>query len=163
MNIKKKWIRYLFRGLALLWMIFIFSMSARNAELSTEDSNTVGRWIAQITVPSFDEMSETEQQVYIDALDHGIRKTAHAAEYAILAIFISLCFEATTILRPWLLTTFYAMTDECHQLFVPGRSGQIGDVCIDSAGALGGVILLLICFKWIQKYKEKNKSENVEK
>lgn len=145
MKDKGRMIRYIFRTMALLWMILIFSMSARDAELSTEDSNTVGRWIAQMTVSSFDEMTPEQQQVYIDALDHGIRKTAHATEYAILAFFIYFSLKKRTIIRPWLYTTIYAMTDECHQLFVPGRSGQITDVCIDSAGALAG-ILLIMCF-----------------
>lgn len=38
----------------------------------------------------------------------------------------------------------YAISDEFHQLFVPGRGGQIRDVLIDSTGAIVGVA---ICFK----------------
>ena len=39
----------------------------------------------------------------------------------------------------------FACTDEIHQLFVPGRSGRIGDVLIDSRGAVvGGSIIRII-------------------
>ena len=36
------------------------------------------------------------------------------------------------------------MTDEIHQLFISGRSGEIRDVCIDSLGVITGIIILLI-------------------
>ena len=41
----------------------------------------------------------------------------------------------------------YASTDEFHQLFIPGRSGQFTDVCIDTAGAAIGLLLLAILLK----------------
>ena len=44
-----------------------------------------------------------------------------------------------------LFTTLYACTDEIHQLFVEGRSGEIRDIIIDGLGAtLGTMIFLLI-------------------
>ena len=41
----------------------------------------------------------------------------------------------------WIMATLYAVLDEWHQTFVSGRSGQLRDICIDSAGALTGVFL----------------------
>ena len=41
-----------------------------------------------------------------------------------------------------LTAALYAATDEVHQLFVPGRSGQVSDVLLDSAGAIAGLALL---------------------
>ena len=43
----------------------------------------------------------------------------------------------------WAFCILYAASDEFHQLFVPGRAGLITDVCIDSAGALLGILLFL--------------------
>ena len=40
----------------------------------------------------------------------------------------------------------YAMTDEIHQLFVPGRSCQVTDVLIDSAGVLFGSVIGVLIF-----------------
>lgn len=43
----------------------------------------------------------------------------------------------------WVFCILYAASDEFHQLFVPGRAGLVTDVCIDSAGALLGILLFL--------------------
>lgn len=42
------------------------------------------------------------------------------------------------------LSAFYAMTDEYHQLFVPGRVCSFGDFMIDFAGICFGVIIYLL-------------------
>ena len=47
----------------------------------------------------------------------------------------------------WLIGSFYAASDELHQLFVPGRSGEIKDVLLDSLGVLLGVLLLGLLWK----------------
>ena len=53
-----------------------------------------------------------------------------------------------TALLSWVCGTFYAITDEIHQYFVPGRFCDWKDVCIDSAGvALGCLICSLIVRK----------------
>ncbi len=46
-------------------------------------------------------------------------------------------------LLPWLIATLYAVSDEVHQYFIPGRSCQVGDVMIDSAGACVGVMVVM--------------------
>jgi VanZ family protein len=40
------------------------------------------------------------------------------------------------------LVFLYAASDELHQVFVPGRTGQISDVVVDVAGAVAGLTLL---------------------
>lgn len=44
----------------------------------------------------------------------------------------------------WLLGTIYAITDEIHQYFVPGRACSTFDILIDSAGVACGMILVEI-------------------
>ena len=56
------------------------------------------------------------------------------------------------IFIPWLITAGYAATDEFHQLFVPGRSGQVSDVILDSAGAATGV-LIMTGIEWLRVRK----------
>lgn len=139
--------RRIFLVLAIFWMILIFGFSSRDGDLSGEDSGRVGRLVGEWFVPGFDEWSEAKQNAFVDKVDFPIRKTAHATEYAVLGIFISgAVYEADrrkkyTLGIPWLLGTLYAGTDEFHQLFVPGRSGQIRDVVIDSCGVLAGVLI----------------------
>ena len=43
---------------------------------------------------------------------------------------------------PWLIGTAYAVTDEFHQYFVPGRSCEVRDMLIDSCGVLVGVLIV---------------------
>lgn len=54
----------------------------------------------------------------------------------------------TLYLAAWIGSAMYAMTDELHQLFVPGRSGRIADVLLDSTGAAVGVCFFLIIQRW---------------
>ena len=54
-------------------------------------------------------------------------------------------FSDTKLFLLALCSSFlYACTDELHQLFVSGRSGQFTDVLIDTLGALFGCLLLLM-------------------
>ena len=52
--------------------------------------------------------------------------------------------EKTGKYLPWLTGTLYAVTDEIHQYFVPGRSCEFRDICIDSAGVLCGIFCLCL-------------------
>ena len=55
---------------------------------------------------------------------------------------------------------FYAITDEFHQYFIPGRSAEIRDVLIDSSGALTGILFVIIVLAIIKIIKKKIKKEN---
>ena len=76
--------------------------------------------------------------------DFLIKKGAHAIGYGLLAAAFWHGFKWRG--RLWwlalLLATLYAVTDEFHQSFVPGRHPSPGDVVIDSAGA---AIMLALC------------------
>ena len=70
-----------------------------------------------------------------------IRKIAHMTLSAILA-FCAACSQIKPSFKKVLLfCACYACTDEFHQLFIPGRSGEIRDVCIDCLGACIGFLL----------------------
>jgi VanZ family protein len=71
--------------------------------------------------------------------DLVLRKLAHTAEYAVLG---ALLVRATA--RPGLafgIGVLYAISDEAHQLFVPGRHGSPIDVAIDAVGVAVGIAL----------------------
>jgi VanZ family protein len=73
--------------------------------------------------------------------DLVLRKLAHASEFAVLGFLL-----ARAVGRPLLailLGVAYAVTDELHQQFVPGRQGAVYDVAIDAVGVLVGVCLAL--------------------
>ena len=76
-----------------------------------------------------------------------IRKTAHFTIYLCLGLCAFQFFQTCGLSRKqafWsalALAAVYASTDELHQRFVDGRSGQISDVLLDTCGALTGLLL----------------------
>lgn len=133
---------------ALLWMVLIFSFSHQKAEESGEVSGTLSYRIAEgiNTVFSLDWDEETLLQ-YAKEWEHPVRKAAHMTEYGILAcILLGNCMQYPLLqkrgyIRAGLGAVLYAATDEFHQLFIEGRSGEVKDVCIDSIGAVIGLLL----------------------
>ncbi|MDY3910050.1 MAG: VanZ family protein [Eubacterium sp.] len=151
--------RNFFTVLVVLWMVLIFFFSAQPADTSTEISHSVGRTIGVWFVPGFEEWTSERQESFAEAVDYPVRKGAHASEYAILALlFIGMLHSYGVKEKKWalLMTTAYAATDEFHQLFVPGRSGQISDVMLDAAGALAGYLFFLFCRAICRRIKGKS-------
>lgn len=138
-------------GLLLAWMAVIFLMSARNADVSTLDSNRIGTVIAALVRFVEPTLSSAE---LVETMDHTIRKTAHISEYLILAMLLMNCLRAYGIKHrqggglAMAIGVLYAMTDEAHQYFVPGRSCQLSDVLVDSAGVFLGICLFFIIIKF---------------
>ncbi len=122
-------------------MVMIFSFSAQPAEDSQELSDSMLDEILRIFMVNASDETIAFLSVFI-------RKVAHFAVYALLGGMMFLAIRAhgvkdkRMVLAPWLLSALYAITDEVHQLMVPGRSGQIKDVCIDSLGAITGILIV---------------------
>lgn len=86
---------------------------------------------------------------YLGDANVPVRKFAHMFEYAVLAIlyYRSLLLGACLALQKLaILALFmaiaYALSDEWHQSFVPGRSATLSDVMVDASGALIGLLLI---------------------
>lgn len=78
-----------------------------------------------------------------------VRKMAHMFEYCMLFVFanhaLRLTFERTKnfiAASAIIFCVFYALTDEWHQMYVPGRSATINDVLVDSSGSLIGLLVV---------------------
>ena len=128
-------------------MAFIFFQSALPADLSKEESGKIVSFIVRLfqgVLPI-----DREKLVLI------VRKGAHFTEYTILGFFLVPAVKewmsadqaqmpdiaGRTHLISWLTGTLYAVTDEIHQYFVPGRSCELRDMGIDSCGVLAGVLI----------------------
>ena len=70
--------------------------------------------------------------------DLVLRKIAHAAEFAVLGFLLLRAAGGPQVALG--LGIAYAVSDEIHQHFVPGRLGSPIDVLIDSVGVLAGVL-----------------------
>jgi len=83
----------------------------------------------------------------LDVIHALIRKAAHVTEYAILAALWLRAFARPGGVRPpaaaWLalaIAVGCAIADETHQAMVPSRTASVGDVLIDTAGAMLAVV-----------------------
>jgi VanZ family protein len=72
--------------------------------------------------------------------DLVLRKIAHAAEFAVLGLLLLRAVRREPAALA--LGFAYAVSDEVHQHFVPGREGAPLDVAIDAVGVAIGVLLV---------------------
>lgn len=134
----------LFRFLpCIVMMMVIFCFSAMPATESEQTSRMVADPIANILNWLFG--GKVDPALY-ETVNGVIRKMAHAAEYGVLAVTAVYAVYGVwgkrwkCFLTAQALCTFYAVTDELHQFFVPGRHASLKDVVIDSLGALCGIL-----------------------
>ncbi len=80
----------------------------------------------------------------VESWDPLLKKGGHMVAYALLTTLWQRALETRRSSRraAWLalgITLLYAISDEYHQTFIPGRNGTGLDVLVDMAGALGGL------------------------
>lgn len=81
-------------------------------------------------------------------LDFIFKKTAHVIEYTILFLLWFRTLGNKNPLQALMFSITYAFTDEIHQLFVPGRTGLLRDVGIDSLGMIVSALLIVKFDLW---------------
>ncbi len=75
-------------------------------------------------------------------VDVILKKAAHFLLYAVLCTLWTWALAdgeervGKVVWAAVIITILYAVTDEVHQMFVPGRGPRVVDVLIDSAGAV---------------------------
>lgn len=171
MKIKRNYRVILLAVLVLGWMGVIFAFSSQNGTKSSETSGRVVNTVIAVIKPNFDQLTKSEQIRFRDRVTFFVRKGAHFTEYAILGALLFLFFyewrpklfwtqkkeqrldqSSASVLQlrmyriwlaAWIVGTFYAATDEFHQMFSGGRSPQVRDVCIDSSGVAVGCLFVL--------------------
>lgn len=150
---KKEQIKILKIILIVIWMITVFVFSAQKG---TESGNTSREFTIVIIQLLTGKKLELDDP-FIEGIQLIIRKLAHFTVYAIggfLIVNYEYAKEKTVkqkVLYSIALGGGYAITDEIHQFFVPGRSGNIIDVGIDTLGVITGVLIYFVLRKIIKK------------
>ena len=144
-----------------LLLFLIFGFSAQDGESSGSLSFQISLFLVRLASPLLPAaMSEEVLIERAELIHYFVRKAAHMTEYFLLALSLQLPFAAFSsgrlsmkirILLGFAATILFAALDEFHQSFVPGRSGNLTDVCIDSAGALIASLCLIIFYSIYQK------------
>lgn len=125
----------------VLWSVVIYSASGdkKSVHHSSRIIEPIIRWL----IPDIsDEAVRTTVLL--------VRKTAHVTEYAVFALLLWRGFRGTVwpaalgwlwrcAFAAWGGAVSFAITDEWHQVFVPGRQGSAWDVLIDGLGAAAGL------------------------
>lgn len=138
-------------------MLLIFGFSGQSREESGGLSAKLAQPVTAFIASFREGITPEETAALFEDVDSAIRKCAHFAEYGCLAVLLFLILHSYGRgwwWLPWLLATLYAVTDEIHQLYSPGRSCQVKDILVDSLGALTGAagVWLIIKF-WKQRRK----------
>ena len=149
--------------LVVLWMGMIYNFSAENADESLETSDSIVEVVVdRILEDKKDTMSKADYDDFKMKVSHFVRKSAHFAAYMMLGILtlsalLTHNFKKTTKSILSLGICFlYAVSDEIHQVFVPGRAGRFSDVMIDTSGAVLGVLLVLATVSIILRLRKKS-------
>lgn len=156
--------------ITIYWMYLIFSLSGESAELSTSRSDIY--------------MTAINQIFSINLNGDIVRSFAHIIEYGFLALSTFLAIRFTNMISTtvsyaeapkkiiksdnelyilcslW-ISLLYAVTDEYHQIFIPGRDGSIIDVLIDLIGIVSVLLIIRLIYSINLKVQRK-KEERYE-
>ena len=153
---KTKKYRWLFL-LLILWAIFIVEFSGQPWSESFHTSSVVEDFILKMVswMPGGQDIAKQLLEIF------PVRKIAHFVEYMILgglsaASWVLYQAEEKENRKPffliaWGFCVLFAVLDELHQAFVPGRTSSIRDILLDSAGALFGAFLVALIVKHVIK------------
>ena len=142
-----KFFRFFSIVMLIAWAVVIFRFSSQSADDSGSLSHNFTHRILCIIYPGFNDMPLMEQLDLRHKADKVVRKIAHFTVFAVfgfIACAVAFAYMLKKPLRqaaPAVTGLVYAVSDEIHQLFVPGRSCEFTDVLIDFAGCLLGICI----------------------
>lgn len=161
MKYKKSLLKWL---LVIIWAIVIFIMSGMDTDESNTKSKETLNGIVEKTVETTNGFgitdkhpSEKRMKEFIDKYNYLFRKIAHASEYFILTVLLIIALRSSglngkkTFIVALLICFLYACSDEYHQTFVDGRTGQFSDALIDTIGGFIGCLFMYIINKIFYK------------
>lgn len=142
----------------ILWMIIIFLFSNQNGQ---ESGNLSNGFINQTIIRVYEIFNKDatieEKTLIIKKVSLPVRKLAHFTVFLVLGVLISINLEdlnitnKNKIILSILFCILYAISDELHQLFIPGRSCCLKDVLIDTSGSICGISIKNMSKKFARK------------
>ena len=122
----------------LIWMIIIYYLSSQSASESSLVSSGITDRVYQL-------LSNVFKNIEVETLEAFIRNIAHFTLYFVLgflllnALHYNSLDKRNNLIITLLVCIPYSISDEIHQIFVPGRAFQISDIVIDILGSLTGI------------------------
>ena len=152
--------------LCIVWQGVIYGLSAENSSESGDRSQGICEQIAEIVLRGDEDTTQEDITALADTIEPPLRSLAHMFCYAVLGGLYFLLFASFGLVglgRSVIsvgCTLVYAVFDEIHQIYVPGRSFQLSDICVDTLGALLAVCVLSIILRTVLKRRKKNENSN---
>lgn len=160
---KKTVLRVIAAILCIAWMVLIFVFSSKDATDSAKQSEGVTAFVVNVILDLFTDITEEEKDAARVELEPKIRTLAHFTLFFVLASLYYYFLSAfgnrieKNALLAFCSAAVYAVTDEIHQYFVPGRTMQLSDLVTDSMGAaLAVALIMLVLFAIKVKNSENN-------
>lgn len=133
-------------------VIFTASTGAGSTEKTSRFIAPIVRWL----IPDIKDSTLRSVQMVV-------RKGGHVTEYAVLSCLLWRARRrpSRNDSRPWcwseagfafLIAVLFAISDEVHQGFVPGREARVADVCFDASGAALGLLAWRLWGRWRGKW-----------
>lgn len=141
------------RIISMVLLIITFGVIFGFSSQSGVESGGISRKVTVKFVNIFPYTKNLKNETKMKLIEHGepiVRKMAHLSIYTVVGMCI-MSFMATFPVRlrtklavSILVGIIYAVSDEWHQSFVPGRGPDIKDVLIDTTGVCLGIIIVLV-------------------
>ena len=167
--------------IVILWGAGIYKLSSMNAQNSNGKSTDIIAMFIEDTLDVTNEYGITNSHptdsklVRVSQLINApLRKVMHASVYLVLAFFAIFFFNVLmnnkhywiALILTLIVSIGFAISDEFHQTFVSGRTGQPLDVVIDSMGAIVGILIYtsyyIIYKRGYKKGREETNQEEAE-
>ena len=141
--------------IAIIWMVCIYKLSGMTSKNSNGKSTGIISIFIEDALEITNDYGITDSHPNDSKIDKAselinapLRKVIHASVYFVLAFFIitflNVLFDHKYYIISMIMTILiciaFAASDEIHQTFVNGRTGQFLDVAIDTAGAFVGIL-----------------------
>ncbi|MBO4501512.1 MAG: VanZ family protein, partial [Clostridia bacterium] len=146
-------LRILCLALALGVCVYIFINSSESAVKSSAKSMDITEKLSPVLIENYENLTPPQKVQQKSLLESKLRMSAHGMEFAALGMcyaafaltFLGVFGRKKAVLPPlfaFLFCVLYALSDEAHQLFVPGRAFELKDLFLDSVGAFVGILIV---------------------
>jgi VanZ family protein len=119
-------------------MVVVLAMSS--SQMSAENTGSLLGSVLAWLLPGL-------RPGHVDLIHGLLRKAAHVTEYGILGALWRRSLVDSGVVRPRVggvlalaVSVVWAVVDETHQSLLATRTGAVGDVVLDSLGALGAIV-----------------------
>lgn len=153
------------RGILIVLLLctfyIIFGFSSQDGEKSGGISKRITDFILEKSA-KYNSLEMSEKEQVNKRTERIIRKIAHFSIYTLVGFLLMALFSTyENIKRKYqiyistIIGILYAISDEIHQSFTPGRGPKITDVFIDSLGVFFGITVILLILEVINRKNKK--------